>query len=568
MTCCGGNLQTRNSDCVKSILRFITATAGSARRDLTTLTLVFGIAFFQFLGRFPLMEPDEGRYAEIPREMLERGDFVTPLLNYVKYFEKPPLHYWLNALSLSVFGENEFAARFPGTLCGLLTVLFTYHMGRKLFGRREGMLAALVLGSATGFLVQSRINFIDMTLTFCMTAALGCFLLASRPDEKRKWLYYYLFYIFAALAVLAKGLIGLVLPGAVIFLYLLICRRWRLLKEMRLLTGIPLFLAVAAPWFVLVSLRNPEFARFFFIHEHFERFLTKVHGRYQPFWFFIPILLLTMLPWSFFVPQALAKAWRERKAPSGENLIYLILWAGFIFLFFSKSNSKLIPYILPVFPALALLVGRLFCTILDGEELPARVTMVLATILCIVGLGAMVYPHVATRPDLSPVGGIVAGGIFLAEGVLAFVAVYYRDGQRLFLTLFAGGLLLAVVGPHFFYERISQRRASSKELCLLVRKVAGPDTVVASFGYEQGLPFYAQRRVIVVGGIGELEFGSKQGDQSAWFMDVDRFVPIWDSSRPVVALLRQGDLDTLMSKSKTQVRILGEDSRKLLITNR
>lgn len=568
MTCCGGNLQTRNSDCVKSILRFITATAGSARRDLTTLTLVFGIAFFQFLGRFPLMEPDEGRYAEIPREMLERGDFVTPLLNYVKYFEKPPLHYWLNALSLSVFGENEFAARFPGTLCGLLTVLFTYHMGRKLFGRREGMLAALVLGSATGFLVQSRINFIDMTLTFCMTVSLGCFLLASRPDERKKGLYYYLFYVFAALAVLAKGLIGLVLPGAVIFLYLLICRRWRLLHEMRLVTGIPLFLAVAAPWFVLVSLRNPEFARFFFIHEHFERFLTKVHGRYQPFWFFIPILLLTMLPWSFFVPQALAKAWRERKEAGGESLVYLILWAGFIFLFFSKSNSKLIPYILPVFPALALLVGRMFCTILDGEELPVRVTMALATILCIVGLGAMVYPHVATRPDLSWVGGIVAGGIFLAEGVLAFVALHYRDGQRLFLTLCAGGLLLAVVGPHFFYERISQRRASSKELCLLVRKVAGPDTVVASFGYEQGLPFYAQRRVIVVGGIGELEFGSKQGDQSAWFMDIDRFIPIWDSSRQVVALLRQGDLDTLMSKSKTQVRILGEDRRKLLVTNR
>jgi len=553
---------------VKSILRFITATAGSARRDLTTLTLVFGIAFFQFLGRFPLMEPDEGRYAEIPREMLERGDFVTPLLNYVKYFEKPPLHYWLNALSLSVFGENEFAARFPGALCGLLTVLFTYHMGRKLFGRREGMLAALVLGSATGFLVQSRINFIDMTLTFCMTAALGCFLLASRPDEKRKGLYYHLFYIFAALAVLAKGLIGLVLPGAVIFLYLLVCRRWRLLGEIRLLTGIPLFLAVAAPWFVLVSLRNPEFARFFFIHEHFERFLTKVHGRYQPFWFFIPILLLTMLPWSFFVPQALAKAWRERKAAGGESLIYLILWAGFIFLFFSKSNSKLIPYILPVFPALALLVGRMFCTILDGEELPARVTMALATVLCIVGLGAMVYPHVATRPDLSGVGGLVAGGIFLAEGVLAFVVVRYRDGQRLFLTLCAGGLLLAVVGPHFFYERISQRRASSKELCLMVRKVAGPDTVVASFGYEQGLPFYSHRRVVVVGGIGELEFGSKQGDQSAWFMEIDRFIPIWDSPRHVVALLRQGDLDRLMSMAKGQVRILGEDRRKLLITNR
>src|SRR5665647_433260 len=369
---------------MQHIVTFFTARFNSARQDLVFLTMVFGTAFFQFLGKFPLMEPDEGRYSEIPREMLESGDFVTPMLNYVKYFEKPPLHYWLNALSISIFGENEFATRFPGALSGLLTVLFTYHVGRKLFGRRAGLMAALILGSSTGFLVQGRMNLTDMTLTFCMTVSIGCFLLASRPDERNKNCYYYMFYLFAALAVLAKGLIGLVLPGGIIVLYMFSCRRWSLLKEMKLLPGILLFLAVAAPWFVLVSLRNPEFAQFFFIHEHFQRFLSKVHGRYQPIWFFIPILLLTMLPWSFFVPQAVIRAWRERKEKGGDLLVYLILWACFIFLFFSKSNSKLIPYILPVFPPLALLVGLLFNRALDDDALPRRTGMLVAAILCII----------------------------------------------------------------------------------------------------------------------------------------------------------------------------------------
>lgn len=553
---------------MQSLVAFFTARINSARQDLAVLAVVFGTAFFQFLWKFPLMEPDEGRYSEIPREMLERGDFVTPMLNYVKYFEKPPLHYWLNALSMSIFGETEFASRFPGALCGLLTVLFTYHVGRKLFGRREGLMAAIILGSSTGFLIQGRINLTDMTLTFCMSAAIGCFLLASRPDERNKGLYYYLSYLFAALAVLAKGLIGLVLPGGVIFLYLLFCRRWSLLKEMRLLTGFLLFLAVSAPWFVLVSLRNPEFVQFFFIHEHFQRFLTKAHGRFQPIWYFIPILLLTMLPWSFFIPQALMRAWQERKEKGGDVLVYLILWAGFIFLFFSKSNSKLIPYILPVFAPLALLVGLLFNRALDGEALPRKTGMFAASILCIVGCGVIAYPFMNTKYDVSPMEGFALGAVFILAGVTAFTYARRGEASRLFLSLSAGGLLLALVAPHTVYPALSQRKASSRELCRMVKDVAGPETVVVSVEYEQGLPFYAKRRVVIAGRMGELEFGAKIGDQSAWFMEEAGLPELWDSGRHVVALVKPKYLDQLKSAAKTPVRVLGKDRRKLLVSNR
>ena len=149
--------------------KFIVGSAsGGWLRDLLILAVILGIPFFQYLGGLPLIDPDEGRYAEIPREMLQSGDLVTPTLNYVKYFEKPPLLYWINSASLKIFGQNEFAARFPSALCGLLTVLATYIIARHLYGRRAALISALVLGTSAGFVLQSRMILTDMLLTFCL----------------------------------------------------------------------------------------------------------------------------------------------------------------------------------------------------------------------------------------------------------------------------------------------------------------------------------------------------------------------------------------------------------------
>jgi len=238
-------------------------------RDLLLLSVLFGFLFCYGLGHAPLIDPDEGRYAEIPREMLERGDLVTPTLNYVKYFEKPPLIYWLNAGSMKLLGHNEFAARFPSALAGLLTVLATYIAGRRLMDRRTGMIAAFMLGSSAGFLFQSRIILTDMLLTLCLSVALFCFLLATQSQEKRRRFFYRIFFICCGLAVLTKGLIGIVLPAGIIFWYLLLGRRWHILPEIPWLSGIFLFLLVTAPWFVLVSVQNPEFPPFFLYQRAF-----------------------------------------------------------------------------------------------------------------------------------------------------------------------------------------------------------------------------------------------------------------------------------------------------------
>ena len=553
---------------MKLITDFITRKEGSSAGDIGVLAIIFFTAFFQFLGHFPLIGTDEARYMEIPREMIERGDFITPTLNYIKYFEKPPLHYWFNAVSISIFGETEFAGRFFGALWGVLGILLIYHIGRKLFGRREAILSALILGTSIGIIVQARINITDTTLTICMTACLGCFLLAIQENEQNKGRYYYLFYIFSALAVLAKGLIGIVLPGGIIFCFILITRRWRILREMRLVTGIMLFLIVCAPWFIIVSIRNPEFARFFFIHEHFERFLTKVHGRYQPPWFFIPILIGVMLPWSFFVPAAIARIWHERKQTGADNRLFLFLWAAIIFVFFSKSDSKLIPYILPVYPALALLIGVTYSAALDrgfsSLKIPA---LLLSAVTILLGVGCIAYPHLARDPKISAGGGIIMGGLFFSLGVISLLNVTRRDTTQLFAGLAIMAILIGIFAPPTIYARMAKDR-SARELALMVKEKADKNAIVAVFDYEQGLPFYARRRVVVVGGRNELEFGSRQGDQSAWFIEREKYDQLWAGPAQVFTLINLRDLSIFEKNCSPPLILLGKSGSRALISNR
>ncbi|MDR3579468.1 MAG: glycosyltransferase family 39 protein [Oryzomonas sp.] len=559
-------------------------------RDMVILAVVLGFPFLQFLGGLPLIDPDEGRYAEIPREMLEQGDFITPTLNYVKYFEKPPLLYWLNAASLKLSGLTEQAARFPSALCGLLTILATYIIARRLYGRRTALLAALVLGTSAGFVLQSRIILTDMLLTFCLTAALGAFIMASQREGRRSTpLPWCAFYLFSALAVLAKGLIGIVFPAGIIFFYLLLGGRWKLLREMRIATGLALFLAIAAPWFVAVSLRNPGFAHFFFIHEHFERFTSTVHGRYQPFWFFVPVLAATMLPWSFFIPGALTRAWRDRHHDDNLAGLYLLVWTVLIFLFFSKSNSKLVPYILPIFPPLAILIANRIEGVLDGHGRELKLASILLgitlTILGVAGLAYTRLPELANllagsipslsdplhqfinnAPPISTAAGTVVAVLFLIQGIAALASAGYNP-LRMVVALCLCSFLLEIFIPRLIMVPIAQAE-SPRRLALQARSLAGPQTRIVTFGPQQAVSWYTQRRIMVTDKPDELEFGSKQGDQSAWFPDQKALLRMWAGDTPVLVFLKKGELDHLLPLLHPNPRIAGESGNRRLISNR
>lgn len=562
---------------------------GFRSRDLLILAVLFGFLFCYGLGSAPLIDPDEGRYAEIPREMLERGDLITPMLNYVKYFEKPPLIYWLNAGSLQLFGQNEFAARLPSALSGLLTVLLTYLAGCRLLGRQAGLAAAFMLGSTAGFLFQSRIILTDMLLTLCLSSALFCFALGAFGREGRRKFFFRLFFVCCGLAVLTKGLIGIVLPAGIIFWYLLLDKRWHLLAHIPWFSGLLLFLAVTAPWFVLVSLQNPEFPHFFFIREHFQRFTSTIHRRSQPVWFFLPILLLTMLPWSFFVPGSLAKAWRDRRTTHGATL-FLLLWPLVIVLFFSLSSSKLIPYILPVFPPLALLVAHRATAAWNSrrpDHTPA--VLVLGVLLLILGTALAAMPLLTWLPPFLHATGqlgrelaamlsgpapvitfgktAVTGGVLAGTGLLLLVALRARSTAVVVILLCSFGILLELLLPWAF-ARYGAERLSARPLAMAALRHAGPETVLAQIGPRQGMNFYTGRRLITVDDYDELAFGSQQGDQSAWFMDIGQFQRLWHSTRHILLVVPRHQQVLYRLANGTDAPVLADNGSLLLLSNR
>jgi hypothetical protein len=400
---------------------------------------------------------------------------------------------------------------------------------------------------------------------------------------------WYLFYLFCALATLAKGLIGMVFPAGIIFFYLLLSRRWNLLREMRLIPGLLLFLAVAAPWFVAVSLRNPEFAHFFFIREHFERFSTTVHGRYEPLWFFVPVLLGTMLPWSFFIPGALVRAWRDRHHDEGKGGMYLLVWTALIFLFFSKSNSKLIPYILPVFPPLAMLIGHRIDVLADGRGREMKgAAIALGLTLVVLGAAVLGYsrlPQAASlligrfpawseplsqfvrdAPSFSLIASLTLGGLFLFQG-LGTLRAAGRNPVAMVVVLCLGSFLLEILVPWTIMPQIT-RAGSLRDLSLKAASLAGPDTRIATFGPMQSVSWYTGRRVLVVGEPGELEFGSRQGDNSAWFPGPLAFEELWCGEQHVLMFISKNELVYLRSIMKPPPVIKGESGQRLLISNR
>lgn len=560
-------------------------------RDVLILLIVCAVPFLLFLGNLPLIDPDEGRYAEIPREMLERGDFITPTLNYVKYFEKPPLLYWLNAFSMKLFGLNEFAARLPSAMSGLATVLATYIIALKLFDRRTALLSALFLATTAGFVIQSRIILTDMLLTFCLTAALGAFIIATRREEWQRgggknW---YFFYLFSGLAVLAKGLIGFVFPAGIIFFYLLVTREWRILKRMRLASGLLLFFAVTAPWFIFVSLQNPEFAEFFFIREHFERFTSTVHGRYQPFWFFIPVLAGTMLPWSYFIPGALGRAWRDRHHESGQAALFLLIWAVLIFLFFSKSGSKLVPYMLPVFPPLTILIANRFNSALEGRGREIKLAVIiLGYTLILLGAAALgysylpqttaitatIFPALAAplkqfgdhAPSVSTIAGVTIGLLFLVQGI-ALIGSAGRSPAKIIVVLCFCSFLLEILIPTLVVGNIA-RVESPRDLALKARSLAGPETLLVTSGPMQAVSWYTKRRVLVTGKSDELEFGSKQGDQKSWFPDQDALLKLWSGQKHLLLFLNKREFEGLSPKLIPAAKVVQESGHQMLISNR
>jgi 4-amino-4-deoxy-L-arabinose transferase-like glycosyltransferase len=310
------------------------------------------------MGVRPLALPDEGRYVSVAWEMITSGNWLYPTLNGLPFFHKPPLFYWITAGSLSLFGIHEWASRLASLLGAGVAAFALYGFALRQKGKAVARLTLLVLvtmpfsflGAQFANLDMLVAGFIGVSIVLAAEAALN----ANRNQAYRGLLAGA--YVAAALGVLSKGLIGIVLPAMVIVVWLAWSRRLALLSQLIWLPGLALFALVAVPWFVAMQMRFPDFLHYFFVYQHFQRFTESGFNNPQPFWFYPLAILVLMLPWSWWLPAALKRS--QPEAESGPTILSLMwIWVLVIVGFFSIPSSKLVGYVLPVLPPLAYLVA-------------------------------------------------------------------------------------------------------------------------------------------------------------------------------------------------------------------
>ncbi len=542
--------------------------SGLIRAALIVLATVMVAIGLDNLGR-PLANPDEGRYSEISREMAASGDWITPRLNGIKYFEKPPLQYWASAAALEAFGDNEIAARLYVAFAGLATLAITALTAARLASPAIGVATALALVSSPYFMALGGIVTLDMGLTLWTTATMCAFLLAHAPGTddgaRRRWML--AAWAAMALAVLSKGLVGLVIPAAALGLHCLVRRDFTALGRMEWGYGLTLFFAIAAPWFIAVSYANPEFPEFFFIHEHFTRFTSTEHRRTEPAWYFVPILLAGILPWMVALPAAVSHAWRVDGLGRGfPALRFAILWVVFVVAFFSASGSKLPTYILPAFPALGLVLGRYL-----AEAPPRRLAACLAPLPFIAAaLGWLAWraPGNAreawTRALYEDAMGWALGGAgaLFATGIVG-VVLLARGRRWLGLCAVALGVTIAIDCLEHAYERFAPRQ-SGAIVAAAMRPLLTPDTrLYAVEIYDQTLPFYLGRTLRLVRYVDEFETGLKSEPARA-IESLEAFAEEWGRPGDAMAIMQPGLLENLRARGLA-MQVLHQDPRRILV---
>ncbi len=474
--------------------------------DVFFITLVAYGLYSIFLGSYPLINPDEGRYSDIARHMLESGNYVTPMFNGIPFLDKPVLFYWIQSFFLRLFGLNEWALRLWPITIATFGCVFTYITGRKLFNRRTGWLASIILTTSLFYFMMAHIADLDLTVAVFIASALFSFIIAVESADKKQRYYYWLAYSFAGLAILTKGLIGIVIPMMVIGLWILCLNRWKTLLKMRLISGIIIIAAINLPWFLLVQYHNPDFFHYFFYNQQIHRYLTQHFNSRHGYWFYPFILVVGTLPWSIcFLAGFFRKCkitWKNRQ--KYQKHCFLLLWIISVSVFFSIPISKTMGYILPVFPAAALITASYLDTCFrDRKQAIARCWIITSVLLAIMGT-ALFFLHdlpskflfTRVEPELI----IIGSTLWLAAIGLFFT----RKNRAIFQTVFIPIAATLIIYPVVMYgikqEGTQLGLESSKPLALPLKAKLKPNDIVIFYDYYyQDLSFYLDRDVLLAG---------------------------------------------------------------------
>ncbi|MFZ1889729.1 MAG: phospholipid carrier-dependent glycosyltransferase [Candidatus Binataceae bacterium] len=537
--------------------------------------IVATILYLPGLGHPALWEPDEGRYAEIAREMAISGDLVTPRNDYIRYFEKPPLVYWAEAGAIRTFGPTEFAVRLPAALFTVGEVALICAIGDAMFGAATGLLAAMALALSPLVFAFARFATLDPALAFFLTAAIGAFLAASRaPDfgsgAGRRWMW--LAAATLALGTLSKGPVALVLGGAIALIWILVEHRARELRRIPFISCSVIYLVIVLPWFILAEHRNPGFLQFFFVHEHLERFTSSQEHGWGP-WFFIPIIIGGAWPWIFFAPLGWIEISRSHESAIRSRSNLIVIWFAVIVIFFSIPRSKLGSYILPALPPLALLAGYGLTRIseITHERRIAWMRSFAAVNVC-AALAACVGLHFAARrlpPGLALDGAMIAAA-FAAGAIAAYLLA--RNAARAAFAVVAIALaMLLTVGIAERARDAAATVVSYRELARGIAPYLGPGCILGSYHhYVQALPFYTGTREMPVQYWGELgEFADPSEERDGFIGTAARLKQVWSQSRCVVLVVNEKDLAALLKTlpPDPKARVIACEGKKLALFN-
>jgi 4-amino-4-deoxy-L-arabinose transferase-like glycosyltransferase len=486
-----------------------TLIADSERARVVLLVALTLVMFFLNLGGGYLWDIDEGMHAATSKDMVMTGDWVTPTFNGEPFFDKPPLFNWFAALAYLVLGFTEFAARLPSALCGMGAVLLTYFFGRRMIGSGAAFLGAVALATSLEYFLMSRAVVHDMTLAFFVTLALFSFYRAY-DDERRRTRSLMLFYVGIGFGILAKGPLGVVLPGVVIVPFLLLRRDLPFLRTMKLGWGALIVTAISLPWYLLAGLGHDSFFGTFILNQNLGYFLSSESRHAKPFHYYIRVVVVGLLPWSFYLLLAVARRIR-RPMQSGPAYLFVLLWFLCGFAFFSVASSKLPTYVLPLFPAAALLVGRLWKELTDAPDRPLRVGVLCSQLAGVVlGLSAVFYLWFRVRldPEIGPhlplsLVYFVTAWILSSAAWTSFLA--FRKSYR---GLFRAQVVLAGLVLLFFTFVVAPGLnpfRSSKVAALEYDRLLPPGEEMVFYRWvRDSALFYTDRKAVALGSEEEL----------------------------------------------------------------
>jgi 4-amino-4-deoxy-L-arabinose transferase-like glycosyltransferase len=551
--------------------------------DILGLALILFIFYTIWLNSYPFFTPDEGRYAEVAREMVASGDYITPRVNGVAFLDKPILYYWLQAIAIALFGVKEWAIRLFPVLLGILGCLVTYITGRCLFDRRTGLLSAILLATTPLYFIGAHYANLDLEVAVLISSALLFFITGVQSQGSRRTAFLLTAYAFSALACLTKGLIGIAFPAMIAGVWIALLGHWRLLKKAHLISGIALFCAMVIPWYLLVQQANPDFLHYFFVTQHFSRFLSSTDfNNPTPFWFYLPVVLIGFFPWTIFLygalKQAITHVWQARTQHQTE--LFLLLWVAIIFTFFSIPTSKIVTYILPIFPALALLLGHyLSCTLKSTSLKTLRQYIISLFILTALLVAALVAAHTVWADF--PLGFkpyLIAIAIVLIANALASLLVLKRKKLALLLALCvtSSALILSLLTMGATHLNNN----SAKPLITYLNTILQPqDEVIHYFKYYYDVPLYLERRVTIVNQWDASDIAKKDNwarelwngmafqDTKDWLINEDTFWQHWKSDKRVFVFLNANYFDQFKEKATAYFH-LGKHNDIILLSNK